>query len=1432
MKSPVDDRPTKRRKIEDLDSPRSSEATGNTSRDEREEDQPARRYHRANWATAVCARPARIFPVKSESASLPPLPVPPWGTENHDEPLTARVRTSCRIRADVAVPNVPDSLQQPSKTPLLEPKRPIDYFPWTGKHPEDVINQSNVEKGYWDRAPQPIERELNTAKTPLYNAFKLRGGLESLSALFSLVLEQKSKQGALSTSSTFRPPPRVTLTEAKRKSWIADLADENVPLRRLSRTIPQGVRGAALLEQCLVHNVPTNRAIWFVKCVGANEIRTLKRKGANPTVVVGAEYKWLRDWTTNIEQFLEAAVGKCGSQNWLQNLRYCLHLCSRLYYENLLDKDHFLDWIVKSFSSASLELLAVWLSLVQMWRVDLIRFRKRAKSLAATLLTKFEDLASFGTANALQERLRKAIQGLAVFRPACFLMPDRWNEHRETVQSCLDLANEREAQVFDHLNYRNSRMLGKDLQSKEPDAAARNVFKLLDNSSAPFDINQISQVLVDLCSDHSELSNLCLQWATSRFRGGVSRTYLVARLLRRWLRHGFDIGNRILNFFSCGHKSPLVDSDSYRHLFAELSRSQSFSSSRFLQNLMLRGVRAGGPPSDQDGSRTGLEGHLLQDLSLQDAEEHLVNLKNHLLRSNGTSSPYSEEDVQMVKDVLKQALKDAEGAAGTPTTAHIQLLTSKQFDWSARFDISQWLRGEAGHLVEVTTIEVPGKPPLPGSKTFSLNQFLIMRDTLEVLGDIAILADILSMLSRTKQESILAAMVDTVHCNAAALSAIGALEPLQKTYGQAYIALRGARPSLLSFATALVDLCQHFPCAVTPVRALQQDLIRGDRGRALAACSPFSDGIAESLQQAGATFVDDFEAILQGEPNMSEQTMTSLFQVLVGRIMKSDNESHDQSTFALCQLLARLRLFRSSQGDLLVKKWISRLFTAAWSQVHQSIILELISTRCISVEALLSICEQAPPVSSCRIAVIELVTNSLLFQSTPAESQPQTYVVRIAARRMLVASPVRVLEMLASKGIPNSRMIGVCAIVLPGILGDKGKLSTLSASATKRLPSIIDGFLGLSSGHQEVLSRILLLSDWLSIHFCRYRLTMQQLGEGGDIYGSDLNKTGSEILNALRFRSEEQPVDVELVQTLMDAMPSEVSAQVRAMTEQHFYNTIPKSFHGRDPNQALHYIAEDRVRCMQVINRLVSLGPAKFVHATADTNGMLIERLTIIHKVLGAKGDITQGGSGGLSVSSPVSPGPSIGNLSVSVDQRQRENIMSAMEHLELISRVASMKAGSFGSQVNATNSASPKQVQTEQMKILALMASIATQPVLTQLLQSEMDSKRKKLIRECISLTLDVAARIADDLSEEARGQCAKVLKEKIRDERILWLVGSMNMNAVFQNAAGQGLAIMHESKGYMGEFRPKQWEMLESGGGKEGDTCLGLGLFGAKRL
>lgn len=143
-----------------------------------------------------------------------------------------------------------------------------------------------------------------------------------LSSVFASALEKRQQHNTVATPSTFKPPPRVTLTDNKREAWLRDLANPSVPLRRLSRTIPHGIRGKVLLDQCLGKWVPVARAVWLAKCVGANEIRAFKRKGTNGTLAVGLEAKWVRDWTVNVQQFLEGILGSCGTTEWRVKMTY------------------------------------------------------------------------------------------------------------------------------------------------------------------------------------------------------------------------------------------------------------------------------------------------------------------------------------------------------------------------------------------------------------------------------------------------------------------------------------------------------------------------------------------------------------------------------------------------------------------------------------------------------------------------------------------------------------------------------------------------------------------------------------------------------------------------------------------------------------------------------------------------------------------------------------------------------------------------------------------------------------------------------------------------------------------------------------------------------------------------------------------------------
>lgn len=196
-----------------------------------------------------------------------------------------------------------------------------DFNPWTGDGPEDHFTQTFIQTGFFDKAPV-AQVETSSAKGTIFPSLKHKSGLYALSTVFTGILGSRRHNGQINSASTFKPPPRVTVTDTKREGWLRDLANPTTSLRRLSRTIPHGIRGKGLLEQCLNKNIPTDRAVWLAKCVGANEVRAFKRKGVNGAVVMGGEAKWVRDWTMFVEQFVDGVVSSFEDAEWKTKVNY------------------------------------------------------------------------------------------------------------------------------------------------------------------------------------------------------------------------------------------------------------------------------------------------------------------------------------------------------------------------------------------------------------------------------------------------------------------------------------------------------------------------------------------------------------------------------------------------------------------------------------------------------------------------------------------------------------------------------------------------------------------------------------------------------------------------------------------------------------------------------------------------------------------------------------------------------------------------------------------------------------------------------------------------------------------------------------------------------------------------------------------------------
>lgn len=65
-----------------------------------------------------------------------------------------------------------------------------------------------------------------------------------------------------------------------------------------------------------------------------------------------------------------------------------MRLSGRLFLEQLLDQDAYLEWFLGSLHASNLDMLPVWLSTIGVYWKNLTSYRKRGRRLAQILLDK------------------------------------------------------------------------------------------------------------------------------------------------------------------------------------------------------------------------------------------------------------------------------------------------------------------------------------------------------------------------------------------------------------------------------------------------------------------------------------------------------------------------------------------------------------------------------------------------------------------------------------------------------------------------------------------------------------------------------------------------------------------------------------------------------------------------------------------------------------------------------------------------------------------------------------------------------------------------------------------------------------------------------------------------------------------------------------
>ncbi|KYK59895.1 hypothetical protein DCS_01029 [Drechmeria coniospora] len=849
-----------------------------------------------------------------------------------------------------------------------------DFFPWSGNHHEDLWAPEAIQKGTWDRG---YANESASARLALIPALKQKSSMNALSSIFMGILSQRRFGGQITAPSTFKPPPRVTLTDTKREMWLKDLANPTISLRRLSRTIPHGIRGRTLLDQCLNKNVPTERAVWLAKCVGANEIRAFKRKGAGGAFIMGGESKWVRDWTMFVEQFLEAVVSSFSETNWKSRVTYAIRLATTLYSAHLLDRDHYLDWILSGLENSVNSRIPMWILIAQITWADLVRTRKHSRRLAFAFLghlrtvgrpcekqtlakpehadveVKIENDVDGDILVQLSVQLSALLRRLLKHNPESFIAPTKWLQYRDALKASFSAADAPSQRAFLAINRRNMRLLVATTTS--PPAGRQYLVKLLDSTV----LGQHDDTLAAKCwstmDDKWEIVKTLVEWATSLYRPGVTKAYVAARLIKSWTRLDTSVNATPVLLDVVGSVLPgqRLQSKVIFHLVAELVRQGLFSVPHYVQWLIGRGGLHDAADVDPDDAPCA--SRLLVELPLHCLPENQLVQRSNLLRRAGQYSTVDEsQDIRNALGCVDDTLGLSPYLGGTdaqPKRFPLRKLLRRVLSSSKAVQTAI-----GAHLRDVLTPDLVAKL----DSASALSVFGSVRTLTEATEDFSMLSHILDVFTGTAHVDVLAACADTVSFH---LDIFLALDCADNLFDALLRQLRSAhrehgsvpRPLLV----ALSCLSHRMPRREELTKQLERELAQSDRSNAIDACSPLSDNMTMQTQSTDGEVSEQIDKLLASGNTIDHPTMNRLFRHIVPKLELGWTKA-DENRKVFARLLARLRIFDSQHFDRLMADWISHIRTVKTRPKLSELYPLLVSLGCLSMSIMIRTANAGP----------------------------------------------------------------------------------------------------------------------------------------------------------------------------------------------------------------------------------------------------------------------------------------------------------------------------------------------------------------------------------------------------------------------------------------------------------------------------------------
>ncbi|KAJ7647576.1 hypothetical protein FB45DRAFT_893821 [Roridomyces roridus] len=639
--------------------------------------------------------------------------------------------------------------------PNISPIQPPPWLPkshvsadlgYTGFHPprpgedEDVLTTENVRNGF--TLPKFVQAEKFSAKDVVHANIRSGDALLKLEELMNDVFTRRADRIGPIPPSTFRMPGRSTFTDARRQAWLADLANPDVPLYKLGKSVPHGHKGHDLLDLLHTNTVAIPRAVWFLRVVGANETAGLRNKPAyNPTqysiewanVVTSYLKKQLADIQLpsaprlglNIKQTFKGVLAEVeGRDRWVSRFSYSLELLRPLYSEGLVDSRTFLVWLVQQIGTSNLAQLGFMVRLADEYLDGIVKNRALARPLIDTCLCKLAEIRSSPSQEFLtgtEALLMIILQRVCLSLPDVFVSPAMWSAHATLISSALTEnlmdhtsdphidQNSRDLHQllvdnFLDIKRRNEAMLFTNLPS-HVSARLRTVVsdvQLLNSISSKTDMASVVFFATDHLDDcliFIDKLQMLLTWSVTPLQFGDHRPFAAVTLIRNWrvkvgdraTRRDFTGPDEFLQdqLFDWLETSEIAgDPQNLRavaNLFGKLLKDDLFSYSSYVQRLVARG-ESGLSYTEPNGSR---HREFLRCIPLWNSTSSLTSQRKVIL--HGARARETPEDLheREIRKEIRALLPDLfNGSDGTPPVISMPHLldTCKNLISAPRFE--------------------------------------------------------------------------------------------------------------------------------------------------------------------------------------------------------------------------------------------------------------------------------------------------------------------------------------------------------------------------------------------------------------------------------------------------------------------------------------------------------------------------------------------------------------------------------------------------------------------------------------------------------------------------------------------------------------------------------------------------------------------------